>query len=40
MKPVMHGIEAALIDVGVNLGRRNIGVAEHLLNRPKIGPVA
>src|SRR5438876_3902133 len=29
-----------LIDVRVNLGGRNIGMAEHLLNNPQIGPVS
>lgn len=40
MKFTMNSFEPLLIDVGVNLGGRNIGVAEHLLNDPKICAVA
>src|SRR4051812_48928885 len=29
--------EAASLDVSVNLGGRNVGVAEHLLNDPEVG---
>ena len=40
MKLPVHSLQALLIDMGVNLGRRNIGVAEHFLNDPEIGAVA
>ena len=36
----MHRFQTLLIDVRVNLGRRNVGVAEHLLNDPQVGAVA
>ena len=39
MKLAMHGFQSLLIDVGVDLGRRNVGVAEHFLNDAKIGAV-
>ena len=40
MKSSMHGFEPLLINVGVNLRRRNIGVAEHFLDNAQIGAVA
>ena len=36
----MHCFQALLIDVGINLRRRNIGVAEHFLNDAQVGAVA
>ena len=36
----MHRFQTLLIDVRVNLGRRNVGVAEHLLNDPQVRAVA
>ena len=36
----MHCFQALLIDVGINLGRRNVGVAEHFLNDAQVGAVA
>jgi hypothetical protein len=36
----MDALETLLVDVGVNLGGRNIGVAEHLLDHTEIGAVA
>ena len=35
----MHRLQALLIDMGVNLRSRNIGVAEHLLDNTQIGAV-
>ena len=35
----MHSFKPLLIDMRIDLRRRNIGVAEHLLNNPQIGPV-
>ena len=32
-------IDSVMIQMGVNLRRRDIGVAEHFLNAPQIGPV-
>ena len=40
MKLPMHRLEPLLIDMGVNLRRRNVGVPKHFLNDPQIGPVA
>ena len=40
MKLAMHSLEPLLIDVGVDLGRRYVRVAEHLLNNSKISAVA
>ena len=36
----MHCFQALLIDVGINLRRRNVGVAEHFLNDAQVGAVA
>ena len=36
--PPMDLLEATTFDVGVDLRRRNIGVAEHRLDRAQIGP--
>src|SRR3546814_9660404 len=36
--PLVHQLdETAAIDMRVNLGRRDVGVAEHQLQRPQIG---
>jgi hypothetical protein len=40
MKLPVDGFQALLIDVSVNLRGRNVGVAEHFLNDPEIGPIA
>jgi len=40
MELSMDGFEALLIDMGVNLGRRDIGVAKHFLDDAQIGAVA
>ena len=39
MKPGVKCLEAPAIDVGVELGRRDIGVAQHFLNAPQVGAV-
>ncbi len=36
----MDGFQALLVDVGVDLGRGNIGMAEHFLNDAQVGAVA
>ena len=36
----MHCLEPLLIDVGINLRRRNVGMAEHFLDNAQIGAVA
>jgi len=36
----MHRFQTLLIDVGINLRRRNIGVSEHLLNDAQVRAVA
>ena len=36
----MHSLEPLLIDMGVNLCRRYVGVAQHLLDDSKIRAVA
>jgi len=36
----MHSFKPLLIDMRIDLRRRNIGVAEHLLNNPQIGAVS
>jgi hypothetical protein len=36
----MDGFEPLLIDVGVDLGRGNIGVTEHFLDDAQIGAIA
>ena len=35
----MHSFKPLLIDMRIDLRRRNIGVAEHFLNNPQIGAV-
>jgi CRISPR/Cas system-associated endonuclease Cas1 len=40
MKLPMHSFKPLLIDMRINLRRRNIGVAEHFLNNPQIGAVS
>ena len=40
MKLPMHSFKPLLIDMRIDLRRRNIGVAEHLLNNPQIGAVS
>jgi hypothetical protein len=40
MKLAVHSLEPLLIDVGVDLGRRYVRVAQHLLNNSKISAVA
>ena len=40
MELSMHSLQPLLIDVCVNLRRRNVGVPEHLLNDSQIGAVA
>ena len=36
----MHSLEPLLIDMGIDLGRRYVGVAQHLLDDSKIRAVA
>ena len=36
----MHSFKPLLIDMRIDLRRRNIGVSEHLLNNPQIGAVS
>ena len=33
------GFKTLFEDMGIDLGRRHIGVAKHLLNRPQIRPM-
>ncbi len=40
MKFPMDRFQALLINVGVNLGRRDVGVAEHLLDDAQISAIA
>ena len=35
-----HGLETAFFDVGVDLRRRDVGVAEEFLNDAEVGPAA
>ena len=39
MKLAMHSLEPLLIDMGIDLGRRYVGVAQHFLDDPQIGAV-
>ena len=39
MKFPMHRFQALLIDVRINLGCRDVGVAKHLLDDAQIGAV-
>lgn len=40
MELAMDGFESVLIDMGVDLGRGNIGMAEHFLDDAQIGAIA
>ena len=40
MKLAMHSLEPLLIDMGIDLGRRYVRVAQHLLDDSKIRAVA
>ena len=40
MKLAVDLLQPSLIDMGVNLGRREACVTEHLLDRPQIGSMA
>jgi hypothetical protein len=40
VKLPVHSFEPLLVHVGVNLRRRNIGVAQHFLDNPQIGTVS
>ena len=40
MELSMHSFESLLIDVRVNLRRRDVGVAEHFLNNAQVRTVA
>ncbi len=40
MKLAMHSLQPLLIDMGVNLCRRYVGVAQHLLDDSQIRAVA
>ena len=40
MKLSVHGFEPLLIDMRVNLRRRNIRMAEHFLDNAQVGAVA
>ena len=40
MKLVVHRFQPLLIDMRINLGRRNIGVPKHFLDDAQIGAVA
>ena len=39
MKLSMHGFQSLLIDMGIDLRCRNVGVAEHFLDDSQIGAV-
>src|SRR5205823_13990192 len=39
MKFPMHRFQALLIDVGINLGRGDVGMAEHFLDDAQIGAI-
>lgn len=39
VKLPVHSFEPLLIDMSVNLRRRNIGMAQHFLNNPQIRAV-
>ena len=39
MKSPMHRFQPLLIDMRIDLRRRNIGVTQHFLNNPQIGAV-
>ena len=40
MKLAVHRLEPLLVDVGVNLRGRDVGVAEHLLDDPQVRAIA
>ena len=40
MKLAMHSLEPLLIDMGIDLGRRYVRVAQHLLDDSKIRAIA
>jgi hypothetical protein len=40
MKLVMHRLQSLLVDVGVNLRGRDIGMSEHFLDDAQVGAVA
>ena len=40
MKLPVHSFEPLLVNVGVNLRRGNVGVAQHLLNDPQIRTIS
>ena len=40
MKLPVHSFKSLLIHVRIDLGRRNIGVAQHFLNNAQIGAIA
>ena len=37
MELLVHGAEVLAVDVGVDLGGGEVGVAEHLLDRAEVG---
>ena len=39
MEPVVEASQPLLVDVGVDLGGRDVGVAEHRLDRAEVGAV-
>lgn len=39
MKLAMHGFQSLLIDMRIDLRRRNVGVTEHFLDDAQIGAV-
>ena len=39
MKLLVDGLEAAVVDVGIDLGRGDIAVAEKLLDTPQVRPL-
>ncbi len=38
MKPPVNFLEPLPVDVGVDLGRADLRMAEHLLDHPEVGP--
>ena len=39
MEAVVEASQPLLVDVGVDLGGRDVGMAEHRLDRAEVGPV-
>ena len=39
VKLTVHLLQTALVHMGVNLGRGDVGMAEHFLNYPQVGPM-